>query len=59
MHNIEEIINFTELNKQKKQNQNEKCMFRNMDNKTKMKLEEENITDNINSSRQVNPQEKK
>ena len=34
-------------------------MFKNMDNKTKMKLEEENITDNINSSRQVNPQEKK
>jgi hypothetical protein len=59
MHNIEEIINFTELNKQKKQNQNEKYIFKNMDNKTKMKLEEENMTDNINSSRQVNPQEKK
>ena len=59
MHNIEEIINFTELNKQKKQNQNEKYIFKNMDNKTKMKLEEENMTDNVNSSRQVNPQEKK
>ncbi len=34
-------------------------MFKNMDNKTKMKLEEENMTDNVNSSRQVNPQEKK